>query len=256
MVGLDDVNPSEQFRREVEDNIRGQHDDKDVQALSRIWVREIARYRYSYNFTWLGRPVIQMPQDLLALQEIIWRTRPEVIVEMGIAHGGSLIFHASMLELVGGARRVIGVDIDIRAHNRQAIEQHPLAHRIELIEGSSVDPAVVQRVQQTVGHSSPVLVILDSNHTHDHVLAELHAYSPLVGSGSYLVVYDTLVEDLPAEFSVDRPWGPGNNPKTAVREFLQANDRFEVDERIDAQLLITLAPQGYLRCTRDAEARR
>jgi cephalosporin hydroxylase len=245
------MDPTEQFRNEVENNIRAQHEDTDVQALSRIWVREVGRYKYSYNFTWLGRPVIQVPQDLLALQEIIWRTRPEVVVETGIAHGGSLIFHASMLELMGGPGQVIGVDIDIRAHNRMAIEQHPMARRISLIEGSSLDHAIIQRVRDAVGQSRRVLVILDSNHTHDHVLAELNAYSPLVGAGSYLIVYDTLVEDLPAEFSNDRPWGPGNNPKTAVRAFLRTTDRFEVDERIDAQLLITLAPQGYLRCIKD-----
>lgn len=248
---MSDQDPVEQFRQEVEENIRRQHEDKDVQALSRIWIREVGRYKYSYNFTWLGRPVIQVPQDMFALQEIIWRTRPQVIVETGIAHGGSLVFHASMLELVGGRGRVIGVDIDIRAHNKKALDEHPLAHRIQLIQGSSIDPAIVQAVRDSVGDPERVLVILDSNHTHDHVLAELRAYSPLVRAGSYVVVYDTLVEDLPAEFSSDRPWGPGNNPKTAVRAFLRTTDRFEVDERIEAQLLITLAPHGYLRCTKD-----
>jgi cephalosporin hydroxylase len=248
---MTDTDPGEQFRREVDDNIRRQGDDKDVQALSRIWLREVAPYKYTYNFTWLGRPIIQVPQDLFALQEIIWRTRPEVIVETGIAHGGSLIFHASMLELLGGTGRVIGVDVDIRAHNRLAIEEHPMARRIQLIQGSSIDPTTIRSVQQAVGDSSPVLVILDSNHTHDHVLAELYAYSPLVIAGSYLVVFDTGLEVAPAEFSRDRPWGPGNNPMTAVRAFLQTTDRFEVDERIDAQLLISVAPRGYLRCTRD-----
>jgi cephalosporin hydroxylase/uncharacterized protein YprB with RNaseH-like and TPR domain len=246
-----DMDPSEQFRREVEQNIRGQHEDKDVQALSRIWVREVSRYKYSYNFTWMGRPVIQVPQDLFALQEIIWRTRPEVIVETGVAHGGSLIFHASMLALLGPGGRVIGVDIDLREHNRKAIEEHPMAGRIELIQGSSIDPAIVERVRAAVGASEQVLVILDSNHTHEHVLAELRAYAPLVRVGSYVVVYDTLIEDLPAEFSRDRPWGPGNNPKTAVRAFLATTSRFKVDERIDAQLLISVGPQGYLRCTKD-----
>ena len=248
----DQLDPIAQFRQEVEDNIRQQQADPDVQALSRIWMREVGRYKYSYNFTWLGRPVIQYPQDLFALQEIIWQTRPEVIVETGVAHGGSLIFHASMLELLGGCGRVIGVDIDIRAHNRAAIEAHPLARRIELIQGSSIDPSTLQQVRDAVGQAKPVLVILDSNHTHDHVLAELHAYAPLVGAGSYLVVYDTLVEDLPPEFSANRPWGPGNNPKTAVHAFLETTDRFEIDARIEAQLLITVAPHGYLRCLRDA----
>ena len=246
-----EMDPIEKFQQEVNDNLRRLQNDRDVQALSRIWMREIASYRYSYNFTWLGRPVIQYPQDLFALQEIIWCTRPEVIIETGIAHGGSLIFHASMLELLG-AGCVVGVDIDIRAHNRLAIEQHPLAHRIQLIQGSSIDPATVQRVYEAVGQSTRAMVILDSNHTHDHVLAELQAYSPLVHAGSYLVVLDTLIEDLPAELSSDRPWGPGNNPKTAVQAFLRTTDRFEVDSHIDAKLLISVGPSGYLRCTRDA----
>jgi cephalosporin hydroxylase len=246
------IDPVQQFKSEVEDNIRALEADKDVQALSRIWMREVGRYKYTYNFTWLGRPVIQYPQDMFALQDIIWNTRPEVIVETGIAHGGSLIFHASMLELIGCGGKVVGVDIDIRAHNRKAIEEHPMARRIELIQGSSIDPETVRAVRERVGDARRVLVILDSNHTHDHVLAELEMYSPLVQAGSYLIVYDTLVEDLPPEFSTDRPWGPGNNPKTAVHAFLQSTDRFEIDERIEAQILITVAPHGYLRCTRDA----
>jgi cephalosporin hydroxylase len=246
------TDPIQQFKREVEDNIRALQSDKDVQALSRVWMREVGRYKYSYNFTWLGRPVIQYPQDLFALQEIIWNTRPEVIVETGIAHGGSLIFHASMLELVGCGGKVVGVDIDIRAHNRQAIEEHPMARRIELIQGSSIDPSTVQAVRDRVGDAQRVLVILDSNHTHEHVLAELEMYSPFVRAGNYLIVYDTLVEDLPPEFSADRPWAPGNNPKTAVHAFLKTNKRFEIDERTEAQLLITVAPHGYLRCIKDA----
>lgn len=245
------MDPVQQFRADVEDNIRRQAEDKDLQAFSRIWLREVARYRYTYNFTWLGRPVIQVPQDLMAVQEVIWRVRPEVIVETGVAHGGSLIFHASMLELLGGSGRVIGIDIDIRSHNRKAIEEHRMSSRIQLIEGSSIDPLVVERVAESVGDSQPVLVILDSNHTHDHVLAELQAYSPLVRRGSYLIVFDTGLDYALAEHSNDRPWGPGNNPLTAVRAFLETCDRFEVDERIDAQLLISVAPSGYLRCTKD-----
>jgi cephalosporin hydroxylase len=224
-----------------------------LDQLSGEWMLEATRARYTYNFAWLGRPIIQMPQDMVAMQELIYAIRPELIVETGIAHGGGLIFYASMLALCGiEAGLVVGVDVDIRAHNRAAIEAHPMYRRIRMIEGSSVDPGVVEQVRALASGRERVLVALDSNHTHDHVLAELEAYSPLVGAGSYLVVYDTLVEDLPPEFSNNRPWGPGNNPKTAVHAFLKTTNRFEVDQRIEAQLLITVAPHGYLRCIRDA----
>jgi cephalosporin hydroxylase len=240
-----------EFEQEVRDNIAGLGADRDVQELSRTWIRETSRHRYTYNFRWLGRPVIQFPQDLLALQEIIWDTRPNVIVETGIAHGGSLIFSASMLELLGGDGRVVGVDIEIRDHNRREIEAHPLARRITMIEGSSTDGVVVERVRDVVGASDRVIVILDSNHTHDHVLQELRLYSPFVRSGSYLVVFDTVIDDMPDDAFPDRPWGPGNNPKTAVLEFLHDNGRFVVDQEIENKLLITVAPHGYLRCVAD-----
>jgi cephalosporin hydroxylase len=246
------MNPIEQFQAEVRANVKGLREDTDLQAFSRIWVREIARHRYAYNFTWLGRPIIQFPQDLMAIQEIIWRVRPRAIVETGIAHGGSLIFSASMLELLGGDGVVIGIDIDIRPHNRAEIERHPLARRIRMVQGSSVDPAMLDRVRPMIpAGGGPVLVILDSNHTHDHVARELALYSPLVGSGSYLVVLDTLIEDMPPDLISQRPWGPGNNPKTAVYEFLKGNHRFEIDKDIEAKLLITVAPDGYLRCVKD-----
>lgn len=245
------TNPIEQFQQEVADNIRRLQQDKDVQALSRIWVREIARHRYAYNFSWLGRPLIQFPQDMVAIQELIWKIRPDVVIETGIAHGGSLIFSASMLELLGGDGIVIGVDIDIRAHNRAEIEKHPLTHRIKLIEGSSIAEATICQVRKLADGRKSVLVILDSNHTHDHVLEELRLYSPMVKAGSYLLVYDTLIEDMPADLITDRPWGPGNNPKTAVHAFLKSCDRFEVDRDIEAKLLITVAPDGYLKCIKD-----
>jgi len=239
------------FAQEVAQNTARLAKDADVQALSRIWVRETAPYKYTYNFTWLGRPIIQFPQDMIALQEIVWRVRPDLIVETGVAHGGSLIFSASLLHLLGGTGKVIGVDIDIRAHNRTEIEAHPLAERIVLVQGSSTDPATVRTVFDHARESSRVLVILDSNHTHDHVLQELRAYSPLVKRGSYLIVYDTLIEDMPAGSFPDRPWDKGNNPKTAVYEFLASNDRFRIDKSIDTKLLITVAPDGYLECVRD-----
>jgi cephalosporin hydroxylase len=224
--------------------------DPAVQQAARTLFRESVRHRYSYNFTWLGRPIIQYPQDIVALQEIVWRVRPEVIVETGIAHGGSLILSASLLELLGGEREVIGVDIDIRPHNRVEIEAHPLARRITMIEGSSIDPSVVEQVRARVA-GRPAMVVLDSNHTHEHVLSELRLYSPLVRSGSYLAVFDTVIEDLPAELYPDRPWGPGDSPKSAVRQFLEETDRFEVDAEMDGKLLLTVAPEGFLRCVRD-----
>lgn len=245
------MSETERFAQEVAANVKGQGEDRDVQALSRIWVREVTRYRYTYNFSWMGRPIIQTPQDMVALQEIIWRTRPDVVVETGIAHGGSLVYHASLMELLGGNGRVVGVDIEIRPHNRAEIEKHPMARRIKLIEGSSVDPATVAQVTREIAGSQRVMVILDSNHTLDHVERELEFYSSLVTKGCYLVVFDTLLEDMPEDLQGGRPWGPGNGPKTAVRRFLERNQRFEIDKSIEHKLLITVAPDGYLRCIKD-----
>lgn len=227
--------------------------DEEVQRSARTLFLATCRYRYSYNFTWLGRPIIQYPQDILALQEIIWQTKPQVIIETGIAHGGSLIFYASMLELIGGKGRVLGIDVDIRPHNRKAIEQHSLAKRISMLEGSSVDEATLQNVRRFIGAGAPVLVALDSNHTHEHVLNELRLYAPLVTKGSYLVVYDTVIEDMPPEYFPNRPWGPGNNPKTAVREFLKTTDRFVIDREMESKLVLTVAPDGYLKCVKDPD---
>lgn len=244
------MNEIERFRTEVAANIERLGADADVQALARIWLREITPYKYAYNFSWMGRPIIQFPQDMIAMQEIIWRVRPELIIETGVAHGGSLIYYASLLELVGGPGRVLGIDIDIRAHNRAEIESHSMSKRIDLIEGSSTSEDVVRRVAATASQKRGVLVVLDSNHTHDHVLAELRAYGPLVTADSYLVVFDTLVDDMPESFFADRPWKPGNSPKSAVRQYLLETDRFEVDRSISNKLCITVAPDGYLRCVK------
>lgn len=239
------------FFAEVAGNIAGLREDKDVQALSRIWLREITRHKYAYNFTWLGRPIIQLPQDMVAVQEIVWKVKPDLIIETGVAHGGSLIYSASLLELLGGNGRVIGIDVDIRAHNRAEIEKHPVARRIQLIQGSSVDRDTIRQVREAARGAERVLVLLDSNHTHEHVLQELRGYSPLVTKGSYLVVFDTLIEDMPGDLIKDRPWGRGNNPKTAVWEFLKRSRRFVVDKDIEAKLLLTVAPDGYLKCIAD-----
>lgn len=242
-------NPITTFARDVQDNIERQGRDGDVHALSRVWMRETVPTKYSYNFSWLGLPIIQYPQDIIALQEIVWRTRPDLIIETGIARGGSLVFFASLLELIGGGGRVLGIDVDIQPHNRKAIEAHPLAKRITMIEGSSIDAKVVgTATRQAAGKRT--MVVLDSNHTHRHVAAELDAYSPLVSQGCYLVVLDTIIEDMPASFFNDRPWQPGNSPKTAVKAFLETSDRFCVDRSIDHKLLISVGPEGYLLCTK------
>jgi cephalosporin hydroxylase len=222
--------------------------DPELQRLSREWFRLASRYEYSYHFSWLGRPIIQFPQDILALQEIVWRVQPDLIVETGVARGGSLVFYASLLELFGGDRRVLGIDVDLRTHNRRALQSHALHQRIDLLEGSSVDPKIVASVYATAATRKRVMVVLDSLHTHDHVLAELQAYAPLVKLPSYLVVLDTIIEQMPEDFSKGRPWGPGNNPATAVREFVSRNPRFAVDRELEDKLLFTVAPGGYLRC--------
>ena len=223
--------------------------DPEIQRLGRGLFDKASEYRYSYNFTWLGRPVIQWPQDIMALQEVIWRTRPDVIVETGIAHGGSLIFTSSMLELLGGDGRVIGVDIDIRAHNKSAIEEHPMFKRITMIEGSSVDEGIVGQVADLVGDVANVMVILGT--MHHHVLAELELYSPMVRPGGYLTVMDTAVEGhAPDNAFPDRQWDRGDNPGTAVKAFLEseAGKRFEIDTEISDRLILSVAPGGYLRC--------
>lgn len=232
-------------------NILAMQADDELKRLRDKLYLAVVKYKYTYNFTWLGRPVIQFPQDLIAMQEIIWQVKPELIIETGIAHGGSLIFYASMLELIGANGRVIGIDIDIRKHNRVEIEKHPMFKRITMIEGSSVDEKIAEKVHDIAKDKKPVLVVLDSNHTHEHVLKELKQYSPLVTKGSYVVVFDTLIEDMPDRVFSDRPWGKGNNPKTAVKEFMKTNDRFVIDKEIESKLLITVSPDGYLRCVKE-----
>ena len=208
--------------------------------------------RYSYNFSWMGRPIIQYPQDLVAVQEIIWDVKPDLIVETGVAHGGSAVFFASLLELnalSGGPKdaEVWCVEIDLRAHNREALVAHPMYPRLRIFDGSSVDAKIASVIAEKAAKCERVMVILDSNHTHEHVLGELNLYASLVSVGSYCVVFDTVIEDLDGVEFVDRPWGKGNNPKTAVAEFLRTNSDFVVDYSIDEKLLISVAPGGYLK---------
>lgn len=261
------------FSAEARQRIDAMRGDSDLQSDARQLMRSSVAARYSYNFFWQGRPIIQYPQDMIALQELVWTVRPDLIIETGIAHGGSLILSASLLALLDYCdaaesgevldprkprRSVLGVDIDIRAHNRLAIERHPMAGRIRMLQGSSIDKAVIEEVA-AAAEGRRVLVCLDSNHTHDHVLAELEAYAPLVSPGSYCIVFDSIVEDLPADASNDRPWSPGNNPKTALHEYLRRLEdegrkaadgaplRFAIDREIEGKLLLSVAPDGYLR---------
>jgi cephalosporin hydroxylase len=224
--------------------------DRRLARASIDWINASAPFEYAYHFKWLGMPIIQLPADIIALQEVIWRTKPDLIVETGVARGGSMILYASLLELIGGNGRVVGVDIDIRAPNRRAIEAHKLAKRISLIEGSSIDERTVEKVRALARRRKRVLVVLDSNHTHEHVARELELYAPLVRKGGYLIVFDTVIEHMPAGYFADRPWDRGNNPMTAVREFLRRNSRFVQDPEME-KLLITAAPGGFLLCVGD-----
>jgi len=240
------MNPIKKFKSFREKNIHSIGKDKKFKKLANEFIVKADKHKYEYNFEWLGRPIIQYPQDIVAMQEIIWKVRPDLIIETGIAHGGSLIFYASMLELLGRGE-VLGIDIDIRKQNRKEIERHKMYKRIKMIEGSSIDKEVVRKVEDTVKKYKKVLVCLDSLHTHSHVLNELNLYSKFVSKGSYLVVFDTNIEYLPKGFFKNRPWDKGNNPATAVKAFLKQNKNFVVDKNVENKLLITSVPGGYLK---------
>lgn len=256
------MNHYKNFKSECQVNIAKQGGDQSLLKVRNAFINESFAHKYPYNFEFLGRPIIQYPQDIVAVQELIWKIKPDLIIETGIAHGGSLIMSASMLALLDmceaiqsgitfepkqSTRKVLGLDIDIRSHNLDAIKAHPMSSRIQMIQGSSIAPNVINQVWALAKSHKHIMVLLDSNHTHDHVLAELEAYAPLVTKESYCIVFDTIVEDMPAELLVDRPWRPGNNPKTAVREYLKIHPEFEIDRDIQHKLLITVAPEGYLR---------
>lgn len=252
------------FKNKCRDEIVEQGNSDTLKALTRQWVDESVKTNYSYHFEWLGRPIIQYPQDIIGTQQLLWSVQPDLIIETGIARGGSLIFYASILELIaqcGGPTdaKVLGIDIDIRTHNNEAIQAHPMSKRIEMIQGSSIDSTIADQVKQRAKSAKTVLICLDSNHTHDHVLQELRLYAPLVSLGSYIIVFDTVVEDLPSNLTKDRPWAKGNNPKTAVFEYLKeieskdhiaedgAKLKLKPDSDVENQLLITVAPSGFLR---------
>lgn len=240
-------NPIEAFKKERIERIDSNGNNVELKLAAKQFNIESNSSRYSYNFSWLGRPIIQYPQDMIAMQEIIWELKPDLIIETGIAHGGSLIYYASLLELIGKGE-VLGIDIDIRAHNKAEILGHAMSKRIKMIEGSSLSNSIIEQIKEIVKGKKSILVCLDSNHTEEHVLNEIRLYSPFVTVGSYMVVFDTIVEDLPIDyFKEERPWGVGNNPKTAVYEFLKENDNFVIDSSIDNKLLISVAPEGYMK---------
>ncbi len=242
----------QEFLESRKKNIAKAGMDTKLISESIKWCENSNKYNYTYNFSWLGRPIIQYPQDMIALQEIIWDVKPDMIIETGIAHGGSLIFSASMLTLLEACGeiedgKVLGIDIDIREHNKKAIEAHPMSKKITMFQGSSIDEEMIQKVHEFAKSGKRILVCLDSNHTHDHVLSELKAYASLVSIGSYCCVFDTLIEDMPEGSFPNRPWEKGNNPKTAVWKYLKENDNFVIDKDIENKLLITVAPDGYLK---------
>jgi cephalosporin hydroxylase len=242
------MNPVELFNKEKAENIEKFGKDEELKQLGIKFMVDTAPNKYTYNFSWMGRPIIAFPQDMIAMQELIWEVKPDLIIETGVAHGGSIVYYASLLELIGQEGLVIGVDIDIRKHNRDLIEGHPMSKRIKLIEGPSTSDEVINEVKKIAEGKRSIMVCLDSNHTHEHVLNELQLYAPLVTVGSYCVVFDTGVEDMPEDYDWGiRPWGKGNNPKTAVWEYLKSHNEFQIDKNIDNKLLITVASDGYLK---------
>ena len=259
------MNKYDKFKDECAQEIAAYNSNDRLIRSTQDWMELSIASKYSYHFEWLGRPIIQYPQDIVAMQELIWQIKPDLIIETGIAHGGSLILSASMLAMLDYCdaieagkqldpqathRRVLGIDIDIRSHNRKAIEAHPMSYSIDMIEASSIAPETVLQVHEIASNYKRVLVCLDSNHTHEHVLAELEAYAPLTSVGSYCCVFDTVIEDLPDNMYPDRPWGHGDNPKTAVWEYLKSHPEFEINKHINSKLLVSVAPDGYLKRVR------
>lgn len=240
---------SDEFDKEVRENIERLGQDASFTQLSREWTVRSSELRYSYNFKWMGLPIIQLPQDIVAMQELIWSTQPDVIVETGIARGGSAVFYASLMELIGKGK-VVSVELDLRDSNRQALENHPMRKRIEILDGDAIAEDTAARVQSRIRPGDTVLVCLDSNHTHEHVLRELQLYGPMVSVGSYMVVFDTVVEVLPEPKEKTRPWGKGDNPWTAVQEFLRIDDRFKILDDYDSKLAVSYAQNGYLQRVR------
>jgi cephalosporin hydroxylase len=225
--------------------------DQQLFAAATELLTAADKYGYAYLWSWLGVPIIQLPADVMATQEVIWATKPDIIIETGVARGGSVLFMASLLELIGKGK-VIGVDIDIRAHNRDSIERHPMSKRVLLIEGPSTAPSVMAQVRQEIPANAAVMAILDSDHSRAHVLDELRHYGPLVTPGCYLIVADTRLGHLDASQTPQKRskvWLKGNEPLSALQDYLHETERFEIDPVINGKLILASSPGGYLRCT-------
>jgi cephalosporin hydroxylase len=237
----------EQFQKKNEKFIRVMNEDRIFRQETSNWVNRALGHEYHYHFSWLGMPIIQFPTDIILMQELVWAVQPDLIIDVGVARGGSVIFFASMLALIGGEGQVVGVDVDIRNENLQRIQSHRMADKVCLLEGSSTNPDVIRQVERFVRDSETVLVVLDSNHTEKHVSRELQEYSKFVTGGSYIVVFDTIIESIAEEFNVGKPWGKGNNPLVAVDKFLMSNKQFQRDRTFEERALVTVAPGGFLK---------
>ena len=238
------------FEADKRRNARIQSQDRILRDIARDFIIQSDKCGYGYQWTWLGLPVIQMPQDIVLTQEIIWECKPDVIIETGIAWGGSVVLYASILQLIGKGK-VVGVDLNLMDHVTAQIMAYPFSERIHLYKGSSTHPDIVARVRSHIEPGQSVMLLLDSNHTHEHVLAELKLYAPLITKGQFLIVSDTVVDDIPPQGHRPRPWGPGNNPKTALVSYLKSTDRFVVDDYLNSKLMLTYSPEGYCRCVKD-----
>ena len=240
------MNPIDQYIQDRDEKVKRDMDDRDLRIANERYFESIVTSEYVRNFTWMGMPILQLPSDLMVMQELIWKIKPDYIIETGVAFGGMLVFYASILEAIGEGK-VVGIDIDPREANMKALEHHRLKHRISVVKGSSIERKVIEGVYNQVNRDV-VMVSLDSNHTEEHVLQELVSYSPLVSIGSYIVVFDTSIEFYhKLDKNQDRLWGKGNNPYTAVQKFMDGNDEFVVDKEIEVRAGITAAPGGWLR---------
>ena len=235
------------FQKVKNKNIGAMGKDKELKKKSMDWMIYSEKYKYTYNFEWMGRPIIKYPNDMVIQQEIIWKLKPDLIIETGIAHGGSLIFTASMMKMMDIKGEVVGVDIDIREHNKKLIEDHPLYNMITMYEGDSTSEEIVEKVEKHIKGKKTIMVFLDSFHTEEHVLKELNIYSKFVTTGSYCVVLDTFIEFFPQGYFSERPWDVGNNPYTATKKFLSENNKFNIDTELTNKVMITETIDGYLK---------
>ena len=241
----------DEFRTLLNEEAAKMNRDASLSGEAKKVLSDADHYHWVHQTSWMGEPILNLPQDMFAMQEIIYRTRPDFIVESGVAWGGSLLFYSTLMEILGG-KLIIGIDVFIPDDLKERIGSHEkLSKRIRWINDSSTSEETLSKVKEIVGDSRKVLVFLDSDHTHEHVLTELNLYAPLIGKGQYIICGDTIVEDVPEQKHRPRAWGPGNNPKTALMSFLDQNDRFEVDQNLENKLLFTCNPGGYLKCIKD-----